>query len=59
MSTLGKRLDRLSADSSHVRTIWQRADETPEAALARWQADHPGEPVSASEVVTVGWETPT
>jgi hypothetical protein len=59
MSSLMNRLDRLEGVMHPERLIvvWQNHGETEDAAIARWAAEHPGEPTPCN-VHLIRWENP-
>jgi hypothetical protein len=59
MSNLMNRLDRLEdvIRPKRLVVVWQNHDETEDAAIARWCADHPGEPEpNPDNVQLIRWE---
>ncbi len=56
IKTLKARVDELTrSNGGRLRVVWQDADESEAAALARWRKAHPNQIVAPDSVMFASW----
>jgi len=56
---LNSRVAKLEAETGGgVTVMWRHHHETDEQAIARWEAEHPGQVPDALKVILVKWADP-